>query len=208
MTRERTRKRAPGPLRGEQGFTLIEMMLGIVLMTFGLLAVADVFPHGLALSVYGGDQTRAADLSQQQVEFLKTLPTTSATCPPTPIAQTTAAGLNCLVGDYATSVAGAYFDSNGNPTSLSAAYFTRDVQVQYWTWSASTGQFTLPSNPYLAPASGTQYVYRVSVATHWLVRGQTSFTSGNTSSPNGCVNGGAAVPTGLGCVQVSTFISP
>lgn len=207
MCGRRTRKRAPGPLRDERGFTLIEMMLGIVLMTFGLLAVADVFPHGLALSVYGGDQTRAADLSQQQVEFLKTQ-STSGSCPPTPIAQTATAALNCLVGDYATSVASAYFDTSGNPTSLSAAYFARDVQVQYWTWSARTAQFTRPSNPYTAPPSGTQYVYRVSVATHWLVRGQTAFTSGNTSSPNGCVNGGAAVPAGLGCVQVSTFISP
>ena len=44
---------------GEAGFTLVETMLGIVLLTFGLLAVADVYPHGLALSAYGQAQTAA-----------------------------------------------------------------------------------------------------------------------------------------------------
>lgn len=177
----------------ERGFTLIEVMLGIVLMTVGLLAVADVFPRGLALSLYGKDQTKSASLAQQKVEYYKNQATSS---------------LASIVGDYGTNVASEYFDQNGNTTTQSGAYFTRDVQIQYWTWSSSTSQFTLPTNPYTAPSAGTQYVYRVSVATHWPVRGQTTYTSGNISSPNGCVSGGAQVPTGLGCVQVSTFITP
>ncbi len=31
-------------IASERGFTLLEVMFGIVLMTVGLLAVADVFP--------------------------------------------------------------------------------------------------------------------------------------------------------------------
>lgn len=176
----------------ERGFTLIEVMLGIVLMTVGLLAVADVFPRGLALSLYGKDQTKAASLAQQKVEYYKNQATST---------------FSAIVGDYGT-VASEYFDQNGNATTAALAYLTRDVQIQYWTWSASSNQFTLPGTPYTAPSLGTQYVYRVSVAAHWPVRGQTAFTSGNTTSPNGCVVGGAAVPTGIGCVQVSTFITP
>lgn len=207
MRMHSTPKRVIRWVPDEHGFTLIEVMLGIVLLTFGLLAVADVFPRGLALSLYGKDQTKAADLAQQEIEFLRTQATSSGSCPTTPIAQTATASLNCLVGDYATSVATAYFDQNGNAVSQSAAYFGRDVQVQYWTWNAGAGQLT-PSAPYSAPSSGTQYVYRISVATHWLVRGQTAFTSGNSGSPNGCVSGGAAVSAAQGCVRVSTFVTP
>ncbi len=59
---------------GETGFTLIETMLGIVLLTVGLLAVADVYPHGLALSAYGQAQTAAAALSERWIEDLKSEP--------------------------------------------------------------------------------------------------------------------------------------
>lgn len=184
-------------------------MLGIVLMAFGLLAVADVFSHGLTLSLYGKDQTTAADLAQQEIEFLKMQATSSQSCPPTPVAQTTTAGLNCLVGGYATTVASASFDPNGTLLGkASGAYFTRDAQVQYWAWDSTKSQFVLPSNPYVQPTGGTPYLYHVSMATHWLVRGQTVFISGRTSLPNGCVVNDVAQAVGTGCVQVSTFIAP
>lgn len=182
-------ERARTSLTEEHGFTLIEVMIGIVLLTIGLLAVADVFPRGLALGLYGKDQTKAAGLAQQEVEYLKSQATST---------------LAPIVGDYAspTAVPTAYFDQNGSPTTLAASYFVRDVQVQYWTWNGT--QFVQPATPYTVPTG--PYVYRVSVATHWLARGQTVFVKGQ--AVNGCVNGGVAVPTGLGCVQVSTFISP
>ena len=191
------------PIRGERGFTLIEVMVACVLLTFGLVAVAGVFPQGLAMGLYGKDQTRAASLAQQEVECLKN--------------QTTST-LGGFVQDYgvtkpsatvcnpsSTAAATTYFDQNGNVTTSSAAYFTRDVQVQYWPWNGTA--YTLTATPYTAPSGS--YVYRVSVATHWLVHGQTIYTSGQISpTPNGCVNGGTAVPTGQGCVQVSTIVSP
>jgi prepilin-type N-terminal cleavage/methylation domain-containing protein len=177
-------------LGDERGFTLIEVMIAIVLMMVGLLAVAGSFPRLMAMSLYGKDQTRGANLAQQQMEVYRN------TATPT---------LGLDVGDYGT-VPTEYFDQDGTSTTQSAAYFTRDVQIQYWTWSASTNAFVAPSNPYAAPTG--PYVFRVSVATHWLVRGQTVFTSGSTTSPNGCVTGGSAVTVGLGCVTVSTFVTP
>ena len=184
--------------RDECGFTLLEVMIAIVLITVGLLAAADSFPRLTAASLYGKDQTRSANLGQQQMEVYR---------------NTGCSALNALVGDYGT-VAQQYFDQNGTSTTAAAAYFTRDVQIQYWTWSASTNAFVQPANPYAAP-SGTctssaspSYVYHLSVATHWLVRGQTIFTSGNVGSPNGCVKSGAAVSVGLGCVTVSSLVAP
>ncbi len=149
-----------GPVAGERGFTLIEVMLAIVLLTFGLLAVADVFPQGLALGRYGKDQTTATGLAQQEIECLK--PQSTST-------------LGGFVGDYgnartpaptvcnpnSTAAVTSYFDQYGTGTTQTAAYFTRDVQVQYWTWSNSTNAFTLPASPYAAPGSGTASVYRI-----------------------------------------------
>jgi prepilin-type N-terminal cleavage/methylation domain-containing protein len=176
--------------RDERGFTLIEVMIAIVLMTVGLLAAADSFPRLTAASLYGKDQTRGANLAQQQMEIYR---------------NTAVTALPALVGDYGTVTSG-YFDQDGASTTPANAYFTRDVQIQYWTWSAATSAFVQPASPYAVPAGS--YVYHISIATHWLVRGQTVFTSGNASSPNGCVKSGVAVAVGLGCVTVSTFVAP
>lgn len=202
----RTRLRFKGNLRAiralgrdQRGFTLVEVMIAIVLLMVGLLAAADSFPRLTRASLYGKDQTRSANLAQQQIEVYRNTPSSS---------------LASNVGDYGT-VASAYFDQNGNSTTSAAAYFTRDVQIQYWSWSATAGAFTQPASPYTLPSGCTSplqstdpCVYHVSIATHWPVRGQTAFTSGNTTSPNGCVVSGAAVPLGLGCVTVSTFVTP
>src|SRR5215469_1749801 len=138
----RTRLRFRGNLaairvlrQNERGFTLIEVMLAIVLLTIGLLAAADSFPRLTAASLYGKDQTRGANLAQQQLEVYRSAPSS----------------LSSLIGDYGT-VASAYFDQNGTTTTQSAAYFTRDVQVQYWVWSVSTGAFTQPASPYTLPS--------------------------------------------------------
>ena len=180
----------PSTLRDDGGFTLVEVMIAIVLMLIGLLAAADSYPRLMAMSVYGKDQTRSANLGLQQVEVYR---------------DTVTSTLAGSVGDYGT-VGSQYFDLNGNTTTASAAYFTRDVQIQYWTWSASTGVFAAPVNPYAAPTG--PYLFHIAVATHWPVRGQTIYTSGNSTSPNGCVAGGTAVAVGLGCVTVSTFVTP
>jgi prepilin-type N-terminal cleavage/methylation domain-containing protein len=178
-------------MRDEHGFTVLEVMFAIVLMLIGLLAAAGSFPRLMAMSLYGKDQTRSANLGQQQLEIYRN------TVTPT---------LATKVGDYGT-LASQYFDQNGNPVAASGpVYFTRDVQIQYWTWVTSTSAFAPPANPYAAPAG--PYMFHVAVATHWPVRGQTAYTSGNTTSPNGCVTGGNAATVGLGCVTVGSFVSP
>jgi prepilin-type N-terminal cleavage/methylation domain-containing protein len=176
-------------LRGDQrGFTLIEVMIAIVLMTVGLVAAAGSFPALTQAALYGKDQTRAANLAQQQVEDYRNTVTTT---------------LSSAVGDFGT-VASQYFDQNGVTTTQGAAYFTRDVQIQYWTWSVTSTSFVQPASPYVSPT--TSYVYHISVVTHWPVRGHTAFVSGTT--PEGCVVGGAAAAVGLGCITLSSFTSP
>lgn len=181
-------------LDDDGGFTIIEVMIAIVLMMVGLLAAADSFPRLTAMSLYGKDQTRSANLGQQKVEDYRSITTS------------TLAG---YVGDYGTVTSqNEYFDQNGNAVSATSpsVYFTRDVQVQYWPWSSSAGAFVSGTTPYTAPSGA--YLFHVAVATHWPVRGQTAYTSGNSTSPNGCVSGGAAVTVGIGCVTVSSLVTP
>jgi prepilin-type N-terminal cleavage/methylation domain-containing protein len=179
-------------MRDEWGFTLIEVMIAIVLMCVGLVVAAGSFPSLMAASLYGKDQTRAANLAQQQLEVYR---------------NTSVSNLASLVGDYGSKVTSTYFDQNGNPvTSSSAAYFTRDVQVQYWTWVTSTSQFSLPASPYVTPSSGTSYIYRITVAAHWLVRGHNVYTASGTTK--GCVVSNTAVAVGQGCITVSSFAAP
>jgi prepilin-type N-terminal cleavage/methylation domain-containing protein len=175
-------------LRDERGFTLIEVMIAIVLMTVGLLAAADSFPKLAAEGLYGKDESRGANLAQQQIEIYR---------------NTTTSTLASLRGDYGT-VASSYFDQNGNTVSSTAAYFTRDVQIQYWAWVTSTNPnaFAKPSSPYVTPTGS--YIYHVAVTTHWPVKGQTIFTTGTTS---GCVLSGTVVTVGRGCITVATFVA-
>lgn len=170
----------------DRGFTLIEVMLAIVLMTIGLVAAAGSFPALTQAALYGKDQTRATNLAQQQMELYRNTVTS------------TLAG---LVGNYGT-VASQYFDQNGNSTTAASAYFTRDVQIQYWTWSVTSTSFVVPASPYVTPTGS--YVFHISIATHWPVHGNTAFTTGATS---GCVTGGSTVPVGIGCVTLSSFTS-
>lgn len=175
--------------RDERGFTLIEVMIAIVLMMVGLLAAAGSFPRLTAMSLYGKDQTRGANLAQQQMEVYRSMSTSA---------------LQALVGDYGTAVASGYFDQNGAATTQAAAYFTRDVQIQYWSWVPSSSAFAQPASPYVSPTG--PYVYHISVATHWPVRGQTAFTT--TGSTKGCVTSGVSSAVGLGCVTLSSFVTP
>ena len=195
----------------EHGFTLIETMVAVVLLLVGLLGLLEVFPRGLRLGVQGNDQGKASALNLQRIEFYKNQSSTA---------------LVSRVGDYGAigrpvDAGPEYFDANGATTTQAIAYYTRDVQVQYWTWNGT--QFVKPTNPYTAPGSGVPYVFRMAVATHWLVRAQTAgaagspppridvYTPGGTGTPpppSGCVVNNTSVPMGSGCIEVSTFTAP
>ena len=215
------RIRLPESLReAEQGFTLVEVLAAAVLLTWGLLVLLDVLPRGLRLSELGKDQGTATALAQQKLEFYKTKTTAW---------MTTDVGNYVSRGSSVVDMQPECFDVNGTLLAAGAtcagmfpqtAYFARDTQIQYWTWDNATSKYS-GTAPYTAPGT-TPYVFRVSVATYWFVRGAgvpaPGVTTFQTGGPTGCVppggntiartDPGPAVSMGTGCIQVSAFISP
>jgi len=76
-----------------RGFTLVELMIGMTILAFGLLAVAGMFQTGFTDVSKGGKATMAATAARQTLENLRSIPfnslvtlyTNGVACnPPTP----------------------------------------------------------------------------------------------------------------------------
>jgi prepilin-type N-terminal cleavage/methylation domain-containing protein len=70
MTRDQNR----GPKRREGGFTLIELMVAIALLSFGILAVATMQTTAMRANYRGYNLTQAITLAQDRIEYLTTQP--------------------------------------------------------------------------------------------------------------------------------------
>ena len=60
-------------LRNE-GFTLLEVLIAVVILAFGLLAVAQMQVIAIRFNYQGRDTTEAVTLAKDQLESMKTLP--------------------------------------------------------------------------------------------------------------------------------------
>ncbi len=58
-------------VRKKGGFTLLEVMVAVVILGFGLLAIMHLFPIGLRASKISWDTTVATFLAQQKMEELR-----------------------------------------------------------------------------------------------------------------------------------------
>lgn len=60
--------------RGQQGFSLIEVMISIVILTVGLLSLAQMMVVATSANAVAGRRTASAGLAKQQLELLKAAP--------------------------------------------------------------------------------------------------------------------------------------
>jgi prepilin-type N-terminal cleavage/methylation domain-containing protein len=63
-----------GPKRREGGFTLIELMVAIAILSFGILAVATMQTTAMRANFRGYRLTEATTLAQDRIEYLTTQP--------------------------------------------------------------------------------------------------------------------------------------
>lgn len=60
--------------KGERGFTLIEVIAGLIVLAIGLIAIASMQITAIKGSAFSSHMTQAAILAQDQLEYLKNLP--------------------------------------------------------------------------------------------------------------------------------------
>ena len=56
-----------------KGFTLLEILLAVVLLTFGIVAVVSVMSKGLYIDTYVNNKVIALNLAQDKVEEIKAM---------------------------------------------------------------------------------------------------------------------------------------
>ena len=61
------------PIHLQAGFSLLEVMVAVVILSFGLLAIMHLFPVGLRAGKISQDVTTATFLAQQRIELLKSI---------------------------------------------------------------------------------------------------------------------------------------
>ena len=65
-------------IRGRSGFSLIEVMIGIIFLAIGLLAVAGMQATSVRGNFFSSNVMLATYVAQDRLEFLKSLPLSSA----------------------------------------------------------------------------------------------------------------------------------
>src|SRR5262245_50077908 len=67
---------APGARQGEAGFTLIETLVAIVILVFGLMAVSNLLLVAASSNTVANQGTAAATAASETLEALKQIPFT------------------------------------------------------------------------------------------------------------------------------------
>ena len=111
---------------GEHGFTLIEVMVSIVILTVGLLSLAQMMVLATNANTLSGRMTSASALAKEQLERLKATPFYSD---PTSLTRTPALADG---GDIDTAAGGyvRYYDLDGQPAAAGAAMFEVRWEIQ------------------------------------------------------------------------------
>ena len=65
-------------LSGERGFTLIEVLIGVIILAIGILAIAGMQITSTRGNSFSNNLMQATYVAQDRLEFLKNLPFTDA----------------------------------------------------------------------------------------------------------------------------------
>ena len=84
--------------KGESGFTLTEMLLAMVVVIFGLVAVAQLVPSSVMMSSANRNDGTALVFAQKQMDFMRAQPLTSLTFTD-PQGVACPSGQTCQLGD-------------------------------------------------------------------------------------------------------------
>jgi prepilin-type N-terminal cleavage/methylation domain-containing protein len=119
-----TTKHSINPTRDERGFSLIEVLVAIVILTVGLLSLAQMMVFSTNANTLSGRMTSCSALAKEQLERLKAAPFYSPG-PPARNAPLAAGGdVNATVGGYSQ-----LYDPDGLPTNDGTGLFETRWQI-------------------------------------------------------------------------------
>lgn len=125
----------------EEGFSLIEVMVAIVILTIGLLSLAQMMVLATSSNTLAGRMTSATGLAKEQLERLKAIPFYPPPVTPGSLVRNPllndGGDINATVGGYA-----AFYDSNGNQVAEGVSLYT--VRWEITTVVGTGGNGTLP----------------------------------------------------------------
>ncbi len=125
----------PKNLKNETGMTLVEVMIEMLVMLFGLLSMAQVLTFSvIASKTYGRDSTKATAAAHDKMEELTGLSFTDTKTNVTVDAPFTADGVGLKAGGSVAPSAAVngyadYLDEAGARTSAGDAFYTRQWQI-------------------------------------------------------------------------------
>ncbi len=119
----------------ESGMTLVETMIALLILAFGLLAMTQALVFSVAISkTYGRDATKATASANDKMQELTSLQFTDTTTNITVTAPFPANGVGLLAGGSIPPAGTAngyvdYLDFSGTRTTQAAAAYTRQWQI-------------------------------------------------------------------------------
>src|SRR5216684_9156770 len=81
---KRQRSKTARGTNGQQGFTLLEIMIALVLMMIATLSAAGLFAYAINYNSGAYDRTLAHAVAQQRIEYLRRTPFNSLVTPAQP----------------------------------------------------------------------------------------------------------------------------
>jgi len=119
----------PSPPRRDQGFTLVEVLMALLILAIVALGIAGMFSHAMLVNASGYDYAKLASQARFVLEELRARPFTDPT-----LAETTVGSPRTWVP-----VGGMTYSNRG----FTATYSVTDFSVG--TWTDLAGGWTAPS---------------------------------------------------------------
>ena len=127
-------------LKREAGYSLVEVMASIVILTVAILPMVGIFDLGLRTATTGSKYDSARALANANVEKVKALRYKDAVATYRPVNATPAGSeVPCNAGIYVCRVRTTYVNNSFNPDPASRNQIRIDVTV---TWDASKAYTT------------------------------------------------------------------
>ena len=104
--------------RDERGFSLVEVLMAIVILTVGLLSLAQMMVLSTNANTLSGRMTSCSALAKEQLERLKAAPFYSPAPPARNALLLPGGDLNTTINGYSQ-----FYDTDGLPTGAGAGHF-------------------------------------------------------------------------------------